>query len=78
MSRRQATHVTNRVAPTPGAMGHMHFSRVATGRKMGYAYEIHGSEGAIKFDQEDQNALWLYKSQGESRRPAPARGRLAY
>ena len=28
---------------------------------MGYAYEINGSEGAIRFDQEDQNALWLYK-----------------
>ena len=46
-----------------GAMGHLYFSRVATGRKMGYAYEIHGTEGAIRFDQEDQNAIWLYKSQ---------------
>ena len=27
-----------------GAMGHLYFSRVATGRKMGYAYEIHGTE----------------------------------
>ncbi len=44
-----------------GAMGHMFFSRVATGRKMGYAYEITGTKGAIRFDQEDQNALWLYK-----------------
>ena len=26
-----------------GAMGHLYFSRVATGRKMGYAYEIHGT-----------------------------------
>ncbi|MBT0956897.1 Gfo/Idh/MocA family oxidoreductase [Alphaproteobacteria bacterium KMM 3653] len=43
-----------------GAMGHMYFSRIATGRKMGYAYEIHGTKGAIRFDQEDQNALWLY------------------
>ena len=47
-----------------GAMGHMHFSRVATGRKMGYAYEITGDKGAIRFDQEDQNALWLYKMEG--------------
>ena len=47
-----------------GAMGHMFFSRVATGRKMGYAYEIHGSKGAIRFDQEDQNAVWLYRSEG--------------
>ena len=43
-----------------GAMGHLYFSRVATGRKMGYAYEISGTKGAIRFDQEDQNALWVY------------------
>ena len=48
-----------------GAMGHMHFSRIATGRKMGYAYEVHGTRGQIRFDQEDQNALWLYKAEGE-------------
>lgn len=47
-----------------GVMGQMHFSRIATGRKMGYAYEIHGTHGAIRFDQEDQNALWLYRSEG--------------
>jgi len=47
-----------------GAMGHMFFSRVAMGRKMGYAYEITGTKGAIRFDQEDQNALWLYQAQG--------------
>jgi len=52
-----------------GTMGHLFFSRVATGRKMGYAYEINGTEGAIRFDQEDQNALWLYKAEGpESQR----------
>lgn len=45
-----------------GAMGQMYFSRIATGRKMGYAYEITGTKGAVRFDQEDQNALWLYKS----------------
>ena len=44
-----------------GAMGHLFFSRVATGRKMGYAYEVTGTRGAIRFDQEDQNALWLYR-----------------
>ena len=44
-----------------GAMGSVTFSRVATGRKMGYAYEIYGTEGALRFDQEDQNALWLYE-----------------
>ena len=53
-----------------GAMGHMFFSRVATGRKMGYAYEVTGTKGAIRFDQEDQNALWLYKMDG----PAAERG----
>lgn len=47
-----------------GAMGHLYFSRVAHGRKMGYAYEITGSRGAIRFDQEDQNALWLYRAEG--------------
>ena len=47
-----------------GVRGHIYSSRVATGRKMGYAYEIHGTKGAIRFDQEDQNAIWLYKSEG--------------
>ncbi|MEM7301836.1 MAG: Gfo/Idh/MocA family oxidoreductase [Pseudomonadota bacterium] len=47
-----------------GVMGHLYFSRVATGRKMGYAYEITGTKGAIRFDQEDQNALWLYRCEG--------------
>lgn len=47
-----------------GAQGHLFFSRVATGRKMGYAYEIHGTKGQIRFDQEDQNALWLYTMDG--------------
>ena len=49
-----------------GAMGHLSFSRVASGRKMGYAYEITGTKGAIRFDQEDQNALWLYQAQGDA------------
>lgn len=47
-----------------GVMGHLFVSRVATGRKMGYAYEIHGTAGAIRFDQEDQNAVWLYRAEG--------------
>ncbi len=47
-----------------GAMGHLFFSRVAMGRKMGYAYEVTGTKGAIRFDQEDQNALWLYLAEG--------------
>ena len=49
-----------------GAMGGIFISRVATGRKMGYAYDIYGTKGAIRFDQEDQNAVWLYK--GDQRR----------
>ena len=47
-----------------GAQGHLFFSRVATGRKMGYAYEIHGNKGAIRFDQEDQNSIQLYLMEG--------------
>ena len=47
-----------------GAMGHIFASRIAHGRKMGYAYEITGTKGAIRFDQEDQNALWLYRAEG--------------
>jgi len=47
-----------------GGMGQMYFSRIAHGRKMGYAYEVTGTRGAIRFDQEDQNALWLYTADG--------------
>jgi predicted dehydrogenase len=47
-----------------GVMGHLYFSRISTGRKMGYAYEVSGTRGAIRFDQEDQNALWLYRMEG--------------
>ena len=45
-----------------GVTGHIGASRIATGRKMGYAYEVFGTKGAIRFDQEDQNALWLYEA----------------
>ena len=47
-----------------GVMGHIYSSRLATGRKMGYAYDIHGTNGSIRFDQEDQNAIWLYRAEG--------------
>ncbi len=47
-----------------GVMGQMYFSRISTGRKMGYCYEISGTKGALRFDQEDQNALWLYRADG--------------
>ncbi|MBO6757271.1 MAG: Gfo/Idh/MocA family oxidoreductase [Roseibium sp.] len=46
---------------TSGALGALYVSRTAFGRKMGYAYDIYGTKGAIRFDQEDQNALWLYE-----------------
>ena len=47
-----------------GVQGHIHVSRIATGRKMGYSYEIHGTMGMILFDGEDQNALHLYLREG--------------
>ena len=53
-----------------GALGALTFSRVAAGRKMGYTYRITGTKGAIAFDQEDQNALWLY----DAGRPAQRQG----
>ena len=47
-----------------GVLGSIYVSRVATGRKMGYCYEITGTKGAIRFDGEDQNAVHLYKMEG--------------
>jgi len=47
-----------------GVLGNIYVSRVATGRKMGYKYEITGTKGAIYFDGEDQNAVHLYKMDG--------------
>jgi predicted dehydrogenase len=47
-----------------GAMGSLTVSRIAAGRKMGYAYDITGTKGALRFDQEDQNALWLFERKG--------------
>jgi predicted dehydrogenase len=51
-----------------GAMGSLFISRVATGRKMGYIYEVFGTKGALRFDGEDQNALWLYKGDAKADR----------
>ncbi len=51
-----------------GAMGNLTSSRIATGRKMGYTYQVYGTKGAIKFDQEDQNAVWLYDTAAKSNR----------
>ena len=73
---RGGTRVTNddqvqmMVKFASGTTGHLFSSRTATGRKMGYAYEITGTKGAIRFDQEDQNALWLYRADD----PEPERG----
>jgi len=53
-----------------GALGALTFSRVAAGRKMGYTYRITGTKGALAFDQENQNALWLY----DAGRPAQRQG----
>ncbi len=47
-----------------GVTGTLFASRIATGRKMGYIYEITGTRGAVRFDQEDQNAVHLYLADG--------------
>ena len=49
-----------------GTRGHFSFSRCALGRKMGYVFEIFGTKGSIRFDQEDQNAIWLYRHEGNN------------
>lgn len=51
-----------------GARGTISASRVSSGRKMGYAYRIVGTRGAIAFDQEDQNSIWLYRRTGNPAR----------
>ncbi|ASP21035.1 1,5-anhydro-D-fructose reductase [Antarctobacter heliothermus] len=51
-----------------GATGHLFASRVATGKKMGYAYEVTGEKGAVRFDQEDQNALWVCDGEAPAER----------
>jgi predicted dehydrogenase len=50
-----------------GVMGSIHVSRVATGRKMGYGFDITGTRGALRFDAEDQNALWYYDARAAPR-----------
>jgi predicted dehydrogenase len=44
-----------------GASGYLEASRIGTGRKLYLAYEIQGTEGALLFDQERMNELWLYR-----------------
>ena len=45
-----------------GATVNLHVSRVSTGAKMGYSYELVGTKGAIRFDGEDQNSLHVYRA----------------
>lgn len=47
-----------------GLIGNIETSRVATGRKMGLAYTLTGTRGAIIFDQERMSELQLYKDEG--------------
>jgi predicted dehydrogenase len=44
-----------------GLMGNIETSRVAAGRKMGLAYTLTGTKGAIVFDQERMSELQLYR-----------------
>ncbi|WP_349295156.1 Gfo/Idh/MocA family oxidoreductase (plasmid) [Thioclava sp. 'Guangxiensis'] len=48
-----------------GAQGSFATSRVARGRKCHLSFEIHGSLGALRFDQEHMNEFWLHR-QGEA------------
>ncbi|GIT91523.1 myo-inositol 2-dehydrogenase [Jannaschia pagri] len=57
-------HAQMMVRFASGVMGHIYASRTATGKKMGYAYEIHGTRGSIRFDGEDQNSLHVYRAEG--------------
>lgn len=47
-----------------GLIGNVEASRVAVGRKMGLAYTLTGTKGAILFDQERMSELQLYQSEG--------------
>ncbi|MBZ0332174.1 Gfo/Idh/MocA family oxidoreductase [Halomonas sp. ANAO-440] len=51
-----------------GLIGNIETSRVATGRKMGLAYTLTGTKGAILFDQERMSELQLYKHEGSKAR----------
>jgi predicted dehydrogenase len=45
-----------------GCKGTMEISRIATGRKCGLVFEIHGTKGSLIFDQERMNELRVYYS----------------
>ncbi|WP_347266603.1 Gfo/Idh/MocA family oxidoreductase [Paracoccus sp. (in: a-proteobacteria)] len=44
-----------------GASGEFSCSRVARGWRCRLAWEVQGSEGTLRFDQERMNELWLYQ-----------------
>jgi predicted dehydrogenase len=50
-----------------GIKGTLRVSRVAWGRKCGLSWEVHGSQGMIRFDQERLNELQLYKRSDDPR-----------
>jgi len=45
-----------------GTVGTMEISRVGTGKKCGLDFEIHGSKGALMFDQERMNEIRLFRN----------------
>lgn len=47
-----------------GLIGSIETSRIASGRKLGLAYTITGTKGAITFDQERMSELKLYQQEG--------------
>lgn len=49
-----------------GVTGIMSSSRVAWGAKNRLAFEVHGSKGTLRFDQERMNELQFYKSGGDN------------
>ncbi|NVK35813.1 MAG: Gfo/Idh/MocA family oxidoreductase [Rhodobacteraceae bacterium] len=48
-----------------GVSGVLMTSRSAWGRKSYIGFEVHGTEGMIRFDQERMNELQLYQNQGD-------------
>ncbi len=44
-----------------GSTGTMEINRIATGRKCGLTFEIHGTKGSLIFDQERMNELRVYR-----------------
>jgi predicted dehydrogenase len=53
---------------TSGATGHIGASRVATGSKMRIAFEVTGSQGALRFEGERFNELKLYSRRDPANR----------